>query len=76
MRYALYELCGLDHINFRIYWGCSHAKDLWPLFQVGLSQVEVFDDPENINATITHRTAKLPSISMVLLCMVCFIEYE
>lgn len=56
----------------------SHAEHLWALCWVGQGNVEVFNDPVDESDLVepTNDGVYLPSVSVVLLCVMSFIEYK
>ena len=72
------SLGSLNRVYSGINWRSSHAKYLWALCWVGQGNVAVFNDPvdESDFVESTHDGVYLPSISVVLLCVMSFIEYK
>ena len=66
----------MNRVYSGINWRSSHAKYLWALCWVGQGNIEFFNDPVDKSdlAEFTNDGIYLPSISVVLLCVMSFIE--
>ncbi len=70
------SLGSLNRVYSGINWRGSHAKYLWAPCWVGQGNVEVFNDPvdESDFVESINDGVYLPGISVVLLCVMSFIE--